>query len=454
MKNFLPLYLLIFFVAVLGYAFSPYFGNFLLDLGVITETVPISGTGSMYPTFPRSEGVTEEIASGQTVAQPEMKRYPGGLTLFGRSFFFYKLQRGDVIEFENKLTDEISREKYGKTSGFVKRVIALPGDNIELRDGFVFINGEMPNEPYTAKPRSTYGGDGVPDCTVKEVPADSVFVLGDNRKASLDSRFALGFVKLYDIHHVMPLKMQDSFKKYWRNTEKDSQFAHTSTAEPENFVALLNKIRTAKNNSPLNLQEKLIDSSRIRGNVILDTDDFSTTATRSGMTLEKAIKQANYRNIIFAELISRGYFEESELMENLLEFPDSKDILLSEEYSDIGLSAVLKDVNNCPTQVIVIHFGGYKPPNYKKEDIESWKSLIENLTSVLPSWENLRGAENINQEKLGLLLSILNTRLANARKINNRLSNNQWLTPEEENLVNYDNNLHNQAEMLISELNQ
>ena len=111
MKNFLPLYLLIFFVAVLGYAFSPYFGNFLLDLGVITETVPISGTGSMYPTFPRSEGVTEEIASGQTVAQPEMKRYPGGLTLFGRSFFFYKLQRGDVIEFENKLTDEISREK-------------------------------------------------------------------------------------------------------------------------------------------------------------------------------------------------------------------------------------------------------------------------------------------------------------------------------------------------------
>ncbi|OGG02480.1 signal peptidase I [Candidatus Gottesmanbacteria bacterium RBG_16_37_8] len=454
MRNFVLYLLLLALVAVIGFAASPYVGKFLFNLGVIREEVPISGTGSMYPTFPKSEGVSEQEASNQTVAQPEMRRFPGGLNILGQSLFIYKLQRGDIIEFESDLTRKITKEKYGTDTGFVKRVIALPGDEIELRDGFVKVNTKIPDEPYTAKPRSTYGGDSIPDCQVKKVPVDSVFVLGDNRKASLDSRFEIGFVKLSDIHHVLPLNEQDPFKKNWRDTKFDQEFAHTSTTDPQDFVNLLNQVRVEKNKTKLKLNDNLIKSSKFRGDIILDTDDFSIEATRSGLTLEKAVRQAGYRNIVFAELFTRGYYDSDELLENMFEFPQTSNLLLSDEYQDIGLSAVLADVNNCPTQVIVIHLGGFKPPNYQKVDIESWKLLIDNLVEILPSWESLKNAESIDRDKLDALISLLKTRLNNAQKIYSRLSRNEWLTDEENALVKNDNNLHTQAEQLISELNK
>src|SRR3990167_620568 len=118
------------------------------------------------------------------------------------------------------------------------------------------------------------------------------------------------------------------------------------------------------------------------------------------------------------------------------------------------MSPLIADVNNCPTQVIVIHLGGYKPPNYQKEDVVSWKKLIDNLSSILPSWENLRNAPNINQDNLQRLLSLLKTRLSNAQKIYSRLVQNEWLTIEEETLVKEDNHLHSEAEKLIFELNK
>ncbi len=73
----------------------------------------------------------------------------------------------------------------------IKRVIGLPGDTVEVRDGKVYINGQMLDEPYLA--RSTLGRYGP---TV--VPAQHVFVMGDNRNASNDSR-AFGPVSYHNI---------------------------------------------------------------------------------------------------------------------------------------------------------------------------------------------------------------------------------------------------------------
>jgi signal peptidase I len=103
-----------------------------------------------------------------------------------------KPKRGDIVVF-------IYPEDRAKD--FIKRMIGLPGDTIEVRDKKVFINNVAWNDGYgrhvdslvipgAVQPRDNFGP--------VTVPADSFFVMGDNRDESYDSRF-WGFVKQEDI---------------------------------------------------------------------------------------------------------------------------------------------------------------------------------------------------------------------------------------------------------------
>jgi signal peptidase I len=87
---------------------------------------------------------------------------------------FTEPERGDIIVFQS--VDSSNED-------LIKRVVGLPGDKIAVRGGKLFVNGEPQKEPYTNKK--------LPDRSFfakTTVPKDHVFVMGDNRGNSADSR--------------------------------------------------------------------------------------------------------------------------------------------------------------------------------------------------------------------------------------------------------------------------
>jgi signal peptidase I len=96
-------------------------------------------------------------------------------------YHFKAPERGDVVVF--RYPADPSRD-------FIKRVIAVGGDAVEVKDGRVFVNGQLQNEPFILeKTRGTY--------PLTTVPEGHIFAMGDNRNNSKDSRFPdVGFVSL------------------------------------------------------------------------------------------------------------------------------------------------------------------------------------------------------------------------------------------------------------------
>ena len=103
-------------------------------------------------------------------------------TLFG------DCKHGDVIVFKSGLLDE-----NGKSKNLIKRIVGLPGDVVEVReDGYVYLNGEKLKETYIKDQGISNQLFGT---VYAEVPEGMLFVMGDNRMVSLDSRSAdVGFV--------------------------------------------------------------------------------------------------------------------------------------------------------------------------------------------------------------------------------------------------------------------
>ncbi len=86
------------------------------------------------------------------------------------------LNRGDVISF---------LYPKDRTKWYIKRIIGLPGEIIEIREGKVYINGEVLDEPYIDESYNQAKANFSP----RKVPEYQYFVMGDNRDNSSDSRY-------------------------------------------------------------------------------------------------------------------------------------------------------------------------------------------------------------------------------------------------------------------------
>ncbi len=137
-------------------------------LGLIVQVVVLCAlVGAFFVRAPQVSGLSmaPRIASGETVLIA---------TILYR---FHAPARGDIVAFHH---DDGAPEVY------IKRVIGLPGDRIRIDRGDVYVNGSRLVEPYVHFPDDR----SFPEITV---PANALYVLGDNRAISDDSRF-WGFV--------------------------------------------------------------------------------------------------------------------------------------------------------------------------------------------------------------------------------------------------------------------
>lgn len=115
---------------------------------------------------------------------------------------FHPPERGDIVVFDAPVN--------GASKPYIKRVIGLPGETIEIQDNAVFVDGQRLNEPYLEGELTWCGAEGQP-CSPVTVPESSVFVLGDNRDNSSDSR-AFGPVSVDNI-------IGKAWVTYWPTSE-------------------------------------------------------------------------------------------------------------------------------------------------------------------------------------------------------------------------------------------
>ena len=119
----------------------------------------------------------------------EILDYVPGVDISGaREIFpFHSPQRGDVV---------VLNPPVKTTEPYIKRVIGLAGESVTFQNGYVYINGVQLDESYINGPITFCRGSD--NCDLGPIPDGYVYVLGDNRDNSTDSR-SFGLVKIDDI---------------------------------------------------------------------------------------------------------------------------------------------------------------------------------------------------------------------------------------------------------------
>lgn len=152
---------------------------FLIVRGVV-QNFKIEGQ-SMEPTLHTGQFIlVNKIIYFHFDINAPLRLLPGNANLPAKIVYPFRMpRRGDIVVFEYPLD-------YRKD--YIKRVIGLPGDRIQIKDGRTFVNDTPLSEPYLQDPTDCRLMDPCANGNIITVPAGSVFVMGDNRLNSSDSR--------------------------------------------------------------------------------------------------------------------------------------------------------------------------------------------------------------------------------------------------------------------------
>ena len=196
------------FVCYNAYASSPVRRESSKRLAAtIVGVILVSGLWG-YTAFPMKEYLVEAFRMPEVAEYlpEELKRIPGGMAptlrrndrIFVRKSATYMPERGDIVVFKSPADAGVP---------LVKRVAGLGGESVEIRDGSVYINGEKTECPRLKNIEYVSAGKFGVEGEAFEVPADSLFVLGDNSINSEDSRY-FGAVAESDL-------IGRAYKIYW-----------------------------------------------------------------------------------------------------------------------------------------------------------------------------------------------------------------------------------------------
>lgn len=161
--------------------------------------------------------------------EPTLQESGQRLLVSRAAYWFSEPQRGDIITFHPPPPTD------PKSKPYIKRVIGLPGETVEIKSGKIYINGgpEPLNEPYIDPKLFTY------TMPVIKVPPDCYFVLGDNRNVSDDSHWWIN-----NSQHWITIPRANIIGKAWLSIWPPSKWGlapnyrfPTETSNSQNAIA-------------------------------------------------------------------------------------------------------------------------------------------------------------------------------------------------------------------------